>query len=118
MREKAKTLQIIVVISTRGAVEIRPVIKILSFDEIDRDPGLKRSFKHVGLEGLFPNGDFKSFNNRLKLVVPIPDDSIKREDESDIEPKLLQSDGKATSHIGQSPTFGKWHDLRRQEQYT
>jgi hypothetical protein len=117
MREKAKTLQVIVVISAGGTVEVRPVIKVLSLDEIDRDTGLKRCFKHVGLEDLFPNGNFKSFKNRSNLVVSIPDDPIKREDESDIEPKVLQSDGKATGHIGQSPTFGKWYDLRRQEQY-
>jgi hypothetical protein len=89
MSEKTETFKVIVVISAGISIQIRPVIKILSFDEIDRNPGPELSLKHVGPKVLFTKGNFKFFEDRPNIIVPFPDDPVIRKEESHIEPEAL-----------------------------
>jgi hypothetical protein len=87
MSEKTKTFQVIVVISTGISIEVRPVIKVLSFDEIDRNPRSELSLKYIGPKALFTKGNCEFFEDRPNFIVPFPDDPVIRKDESHIEPE-------------------------------
>jgi hypothetical protein len=62
LREKDETLRIVKIIPLGSAVEIFPIIKLFSADEIDWDFLVKLPLIKIDLDGFPSNRDFHSFS--------------------------------------------------------
>jgi hypothetical protein len=48
MSKKGETLQVVIIVTKRGPIKIRPIVQVLSLDQIDRKAGLRLGTQHLG----------------------------------------------------------------------